>query len=278
VHWLRIQLVMELAVFVVSSSSVVYSLALAVFRHMWHEDRGIVDSVINLAVATVPCALMYLTHNTIALIIAPILSLVLSNRMYQKYVSGPMFIQQDLTGKVFIITGSNTGIGYDTALEIARMNGTLILACRTPEKANAARDSIIKTIGCSPSKVIVLPLDLCDFVSVRNFVKLFLELSLPLYCLINNAGVMVPDRTTTKMGYEMMMHSNHLSHFLLTLLLLPSIKATKGRIINVSSSTHHFCKRINFEDFHSEKSFSLFCAYSTSKLANILFTFELQRR
>ena len=95
-------------------------------------------------------------------------------------------------------SGSNTGIGLETARELARMNATVVLACRSVGRANEAKESILKTTKCSPSKVIVLPLDLCDFDSVRNFVNMFMDLQLPLHGLINNAGMMTDNRSITK--------------------------------------------------------------------------------
>jgi NAD(P)-dependent dehydrogenase (short-subunit alcohol dehydrogenase family) len=120
--------------------------------------------------------------------------------MYGKYVAGGTFRQVDLTGKVYIVTGSNTGIGYETAKQLVLMNATVVLACRSVDKANEAKDAISRETRCSPTKTIVLRLDLCDFDSVREFVKAFDALSLPLHCLINNAGVMMDNRTLTKVG------------------------------------------------------------------------------
>lgn len=91
--------------------------------------------------------------------------------LYGKNVCGRPYRKVDLSGKVFIVTGSNTGIGYETTIALADMGATVILACRSIEKANAAKDAIVKATRCAPSKLIVLKLDLCSFNSVREFVK-----------------------------------------------------------------------------------------------------------
>ena len=200
------------------------------------------------------------------------------HRMKDFYVSGAKFPVVNLDGKVFIITGSNTGLGFETAKQIVIMGGTVVLACRSVEKAKAAQESIISISRCSPTKVLVLKLDLCGFDSVRKFVKEFRSLSLPLNCLINNAGVMMQDRELTQDGFEMVFTANHLSHFLLTNLLMPDLEKTSGRVVNVTSSLHKSLKSFDFTDVMSERSYSIFGTYAQSKLANILFTTELQRR
>merc|ERR1711871_1141513 len=144
--------------------------------------------------------------------------------------------------------------------------GTIIMACRSVDKANQARDSIVKTTNCSPDKLIVLPLDLCDFKSVREFVKLFEDLKKPLNCLINNAGVMMEDRHETKDGFEMVFTANHLSHHLLTNLLLPYLNKTNGRIVVLTSALHRLPKKFNFDDIMAKNQYSLFGTYSQAKL------------
>ena len=149
---------------------------------------------------------------------------------YEEYVRGKLFDDKiNLNNKVYIVTGSNTGLGYHTAKELVEMGGTVIMACRTLSKANESRLKILKSLPkISPSKLIVLQLDLNSFQSVKKFVKLFLELNLPLNCLINNAGLMTSERYVTDddPNLESVMTANHLSHFLLSNLLLPVMNKT----------------------------------------------------
>lgn len=199
-------------------------------------------------------------------------------RMHKYYVSGKKYRQKKLDGKVYIITGSNTGLGFETAKQIVAMGGTVILACRSKEKASAAKAQIMHFTNCHEKQLVVLTLDLCAFGSTRKFVDDFISLGLPLNVLINNAGVMMQDRQLTPDGYEVVFTANHLSHFLLTNLLLPELEKTNGRVVNVTSSLHKSLNAFNFDNVMSERSYSLFGTYSQSKLANILFTTELQRR
>jgi sulfur transfer complex TusBCD TusB component (DsrH family) len=207
-----------------------------------------------------------------------VFSCVYAYRMKKFYVSGMKYTTENLDGKVYIITGSNTGLGFETAKHIVLMGGTVILACRSVVKAALAKDSILHTTKCAPTKVVVIKLDLCGFDSVRKFVKEFRSLSLPLNGLINNAGVMMPERVLTQDGFETVFTANHLSHFLLTNLLLSELEKTSGRVINVTSTLHKSLTSFNFDDVMSVKNYSLFGTYSQSKLANILFTTELQKR
>jgi retinol dehydrogenase 12 len=170
------------------------------------------------------------------------------------------------------------GIGYETVKALIAMDATVIMACRSVDKAIAAKKSIEKKTGKSPSKLLVLALDLSDFGSVRKFVNEFQKLRLPLDCLINNAGLMTPNRSVVSSGLEEVITANHLSHFLLTNLLLPELDKRNGRVVVLSSSLHHLAGRYNFDDMMSEKEYSLFGTYAQSKLANILFMVELQRR
>lgn len=207
-----------------------------------------------------------------------LLSIYFCYSINKYYVVGEKPKKVDLSGKIYIITGCNTGLGFETAKSIASMNGTIIMACRSIDKANIAREEIIKVSKCSSSKIMVIKLDLCSFDSVRKFVKEFNSLGFPLHCLINNAGVMMKDRCLTDNGLEMVFTANHLSHFLLTNLLLPELEKTDGRIVNLTSTLHKHADSFNFDDIMSEKNYSLFGTYSQSKLANILFTRELQKR
>ena len=214
-----------------------------------------------------------------------LLSLVLARRLYTRQVVGKKFKAEEVTGRVYIVTGSNTGLGYETAKELVRMGGVVIMACRSVDRAKVAREALLREVAiCKPNQLAVLPLDLNSFASVRAFVQEFEKLKLPLHCLINNAGLMMSERSVTPDGHEVVMTANHLSAFLLTSLLVPALEAgakklgTYSRIINVSSSLHQIPKAFNFDDVMSQKHFELFATYSQSKLANILFTRALHKR
>ncbi|RUS14165.1 retinol dehydrogenase 12-like protein [Endogone sp. FLAS-F59071] len=183
----------------------------------------------------------------------------------------------DLTGKVAIVTGANVGIGLETARYFAANNATVILGCRNPDKANAAVLDIKTTTG--NEKVETWILNLSSFASVREFTSRFLETNKPLDILVNNAGLGgQPKPTKTTDGFEEIYQVNHLSHFLLTNLLLPALKrAPAARVVNVSSSAHHFGK-IDLDNLNGEKSYSNYQFYWNTKLINILFTNELARR
>ncbi|NWH80251.1 RDH12 dehydrogenase, partial [Piaya cayana] len=180
-----------------------------------------------------------------------------------------------LDGKVAIITGANTGIGKETARDLAR-RGKVIVACRDTAKAEAAASEIRAETG--NEQVIVRKLDLADTNSIREFAEKFLAEEKELHILINNAGVMLCPYSKTADGFEMHLGVNHLGHFLLTFLLLECLKrSAPARIVNVSSLAHHG-GRIRFHDLHGEKSYNRGLAYCHSKLANVLFTRELARR
>lgn len=267
-----------------AAACLMYTTVLDLFRLSVFEN----DSIFLSFVEIMSCGVLFLVAKysegipqplgMIAEIAIVIASFGITHRMKSFYVSGTVFPVVNLDGKVFIITGSNTGLGFETAKQIVSMGGTVVLACRSVEKAKAAQESIISITRCSPTKVIVLKLDLCGFDSVRKFVKEFRSLSLPLNCLINNAGVMMQDRELTQDGFEMVFTANHLSHFLLTNLLMPDLEKTSGRVVNVTSSLHKTLKSFDFTDVMSERSYSIFGTYAQTKLANILFTTELQKR
>ncbi|XP_017107883.2 retinol dehydrogenase 12-like [Drosophila bipectinata] len=192
------------------------------------------------------------------------------------FCDGEFTKKTDETGKVFIVTGGNAGIGKETVLEIAKRGGTVIMACRNIEKANQAREEIVSATN-NPN-VCVRKLDLGSMDSIRQFAEGFKKEKDNLHVLINNAGVMGLPRTLTKDGFEMQMGINHMGHFLLTHLLLDVLKKTApSRIVNVSSVSHER-GTIKMDDLNSEKSYSRFGAYEQSKLANVLFTRELAKR
>jgi NAD(P)-dependent dehydrogenase (short-subunit alcohol dehydrogenase family) len=182
----------------------------------------------------------------------------------------------DLSGKTVIVTGGNSGIGHEAARELARKRAHVILACRDLGKANEA---IAEIHALLPSVSLeAMALDLASLESVHGFARAFTARSTPLDVLINNAGVMaIPFRKTAD-GFEMQLGTNHLGHFALTGLLLESLLAAPAaRVVNVSSTAHKM-GRMNFDDLQSAKGYSKWPAYAQSKLANLLFTYELQRR
>nr|XP_044248966.1 retinol dehydrogenase 13 [Drosophila takahashii] len=182
----------------------------------------------------------------------------------------------DETGKVFIVTGSNTGIGKETVLEIAKRGGTVYMACRDMHRCEKARQDIIRESG--NNNIFARELDLSSLESIRNFAVGFTEEQDKLHVLINNAGVMHCPKTLTKDGFEMQLGVNHMGHFLLTHLLLDVLKKTEPSRIVVVSSSAHSLGSINVDDLNSEKSYGKIAAYTQSKLANILFTRELAKR
>ncbi|MGH7812473.1 MAG: oxidoreductase [Candidatus Binataceae bacterium] len=181
-----------------------------------------------------------------------------------------------LSGKTIIVTGGNSGIGYQAALEMARKGADVILACRSLDKARAAADTI--KVAAPNAKVEVMALDLASLAAIRTFAEEFHRTHKKLDVLCNNAGVMALPYTLTADGFEMQIGTNHLGHFALTGLLLDLLLATPGaRVVNISSGAHRMGK-IRFDDLNWEHGYRRWAAYGQSKLANLLFTFELQRR
>ncbi|XP_022604500.1 retinol dehydrogenase 12-like [Seriola dumerili] len=183
---------------------------------------------------------------------------------------------EKLDGKTVVITGANTGIGKETAIDLAKRGAKVIIACRDMEKAGAAVKEIIESSG--NENVLCMKLDLADSKSIREFAEAINNGEPKLNILINNAGVMVCPYGKTADGFEMQIGVNHMGHFLLTYLLLDLIKkSAPARIVNVSSMAHNWSS-INLEDINSEKSYDKNKAYSQSKLANVLFTRSLAKR
>jgi len=181
----------------------------------------------------------------------------------------------DLTGKTIIVTGGNSGLGYESVKAFAEKGAEVILASRSVEKGEAAKAEM----GNIPDKIAVMQLDLMDFSSIRNFAEGFLKRYNRLDVLLNNAGIMTTPYFLTKDGLEAQNGTNHFGHFLLTGLLLDMIKKTPdSRIVNVSSGAHKYGK-MDFDNFLFEngKDYSPMRSYGRSKLANLLFTYELQR-
>lgn len=180
-------------------------------------------------------------------------------------------------GRVAIVTGSSSGIGYETARVLANKEASVILAVRNMDKGNKVLTKIRQQHP--DSDVQVLQLDLANLASVKNFATNFKQNYSRLDLLINNAGVMIPPYTKTVDGFELQFGTNHLGHFALTGQLLSLLLSTKGsRIVNVSSGAHAMGK-IDFDDLAWEKrSYAPWKAYGDSKLANLYFSYELDRQ
>jgi NAD(P)-dependent dehydrogenase (short-subunit alcohol dehydrogenase family) len=184
----------------------------------------------------------------------------------------------DLTGKVIVVTGANSGIGFEAAREFARNGARTILACRNMEKAQAALNQIQAEIPNAPAEI--MQLDLASLKSVHKFAGELKARYDRLDVLLNNAGIMMVPYGTTEDGFERQFGTNHLGHFALTGLLIDLLLKTPGsRVVNVSSTGHRFGS-MDFDNLMYEggNGYSPTRAYGRSKLANLLFTYELQRR
>ena len=181
-------------------------------------------------------------------------------------------------GRVAVVTGSNTGLGFETAVELARAGATTVLACRNESKAQEAKQAIDARVGSGGGPVEVLGLDLGDLAAVRAAAAETLERWPRIDLLVNNAGVMIPPKSTTADGFELQFGTNHLGHYAYTGLVLDALTSVPGsRIVNVSSIAHRDGE-MHWDDLQWERSYHRMAAYSQSKLANLLFTFELDRR
>lgn len=183
----------------------------------------------------------------------------------------------DLTGKVVIVTGSSSGIGYEAARVLANKNAEVIIAVRNQRKGEKALENIQQQNPEADAKVMIL--DLASIQSVEKFAADFKEKYTRLDLLINNAGVMIPPYSKTEDGFELQFGTNHLGHFALTALLMDLLKITdESRVVNVSSMAHKSGK-LNFDDLGWEKrKYKAWSAYGDSKIANLYFTYELQKR
>jgi NAD(P)-dependent dehydrogenase (short-subunit alcohol dehydrogenase family) len=182
-----------------------------------------------------------------------------------------------LNGKLAVVTGATGGLGYETALALARVGAEVLVTGRNEEKGRVATEQIKRAVPSA--KVRFAMIDLASLASIHAFAESMLANGRPLDLLINNAGVMdLPTRRLTEDGFELQFGTNHLSHFALTALLLPLLrKAQAPRVVNVSSLAHRGGK-IDFANLQAERKYNSWPAYQQSKLANLLFTFELQRR
>ncbi len=182
----------------------------------------------------------------------------------------------DLTGRTVVVTGANSGLGYESSLALARAGAEVVLACRDQTKGADAVGRITRAVPSA--SVHLAPLDLADLASVRAFATAFVEGHDHLDILLNNAGVMAIPRRQTADGFEMQFGTNHLGHFALTGLLVEVLLARPGaRVVTVSSSAARPA-RMRFDDLQGERKYGKWSAYSQAKLANQLFTLELDRR
>ncbi|XP_052749262.1 retinol dehydrogenase 12-like [Galleria mellonella] len=200
--------------------------------------------------------------------------------LYNKLTLGICKCSRHLVGKVVIVTGGNTGVGYETAKNLAERGARVIIACRNDQRGNTAREKIISETG--NQDVHYQKLDLASLKSVRVFAENILKTEKRLDILINNAGIYGSENVKTEDGLNLGMQVNHFGHFLLTCLLLPLIKTSApSRIINVSSLSHTRVtldlNNLNFEN-ETKETYDVNKVYGTSKLCNILMTIELARQ
>jgi NAD(P)-dependent dehydrogenase (short-subunit alcohol dehydrogenase family) len=183
----------------------------------------------------------------------------------------------DQSGRVAIVTGSNTGLGYDTALVLATRGAHVVLAVRDAAKGKAAA---ARLVGQVPrADVTVQPLDVGSLQSVRTAAAELKSAYPRIDLLINNAGVMYPPKQLTKDGFELQFGTNHLGAFALTGLLLENMLPVEGsRVVAVASIAHRIQAAIHFDDLQWDRSYNRVAAYGQSKLSNLLFTYELNRR
>jgi len=182
----------------------------------------------------------------------------------------------DLTGKVLIVTGANSGLGFESTKALAEHGATVVMAVRNMEKGEKARADILKEVP--NAKLDLMKLDNADLSSVQAFAAAFREKYDRLDILLNNAGVMAIPRQETADGFEMQFGVNHLAHFALTSMLLDMLTRTPGARVHSVSSSAAFNAQINFDDLMGEEDYSRWGAYGQSKLANAMFATELNRQ
>lgn len=183
----------------------------------------------------------------------------------------------DQSGRTAIVTGANTGLGLEIAKALAAKGARVVLACRSRDKGLAAIDAVAAVAPGSPPELIEL--DLASAKSIEQAAEEILAENDRIDLLVNNAGVMYPPRTTTADGFELQLGTNHLGHFALTGRLLGRMLQTPGsRVVTMSSVGHKFRADIHFDDLQLEHGYDRVKAYGQSKLANLMFTYELQRR
>lgn len=199
----------------------------------------------------------------------------MGNKFSSRATADEVLKGHDFTGKNVVITGANSGMGYESAKSLAKVGAHVILACRSESKAIEAIDKIKNEIPKASLEFV--PLDLVSFRSIENFVKSLKVNQVDL--LINNAGIMTSEYQTTPQGHEITAGVNHFGHFYLTKLLLPLLLKAKARVVILSSESHRQTLGFNVNKWpQSDKDFGFNSAYAKSKLANILFANELGRR
>jgi NAD(P)-dependent dehydrogenase (short-subunit alcohol dehydrogenase family) len=182
-----------------------------------------------------------------------------------------------MQGKICLITGANSGIGYEAALALAKMGAQIVMVCRSRAKGEAAQATIKAESGNQAVDLLIADLSVQQ--SIRDLAAAFNAKYNRLDVLVNNAGVIIGKREVSADGYEMTFAVNHLAYFLLTELLLDTLKASApARIVNVASEAENVGGVIDFDDLMLEKKFSMMRAYGQSKRANIVFTYELAKR
>lgn len=182
----------------------------------------------------------------------------------------------DQSGRIAVVTGANSGLGLVATRELARAGAHVVMACRSLQKGQAAAASIRAAVPAA--QLAVLSLDLADLASVRTFAEQVHSEHERIDLLLNNAGLMAPPRRLTRDGFESQFGTNHLGHFALTGRLLSRLLAAPGARVVTESSGAHRIGRMNFADPQGEHRYFRWLAYGQSKLANLLFCFELQRR
>lgn len=194
-------------------------------------------------------------------------------------MSSQRFTEQDipdLSGQRVVVTGANSGLGFETARALAARHAAVVMACRSVERGGAARERILAAHPAAELEVACL--DLASLASVRAFSRDFCARHRRLDVLINNAGVMAMPRARTEDGFELQLGTNHFGHFALTGLLLERLLAAPMPRVVTTSSPMHRTGRLDFSDLDGERRYRKWSAYSASKLANLLFAFELDRR
>jgi NAD(P)-dependent dehydrogenase (short-subunit alcohol dehydrogenase family) len=182
----------------------------------------------------------------------------------------------DQSGRAAVVTGANSGLGYEITKGLAERGAEVVLACRSTDRGESAKRDLEREVR--DADLSVSELDLADLDSVAAFAERFRESHDELDLLVNNAGVMALPRRETADGFEMQFGVNHLGHFALTGHLLPALEAADEPRVATMSSGVHERGRIDFEDLHGEREYDKWEAYAQSKLANLLFAYELDRR
>ena len=184
----------------------------------------------------------------------------------------------DQSGRLALISGANSGLGLESARALLRKGATVVLGCRQPTRAEAARQELLRDAAAGGGAVDVLPLDLASLAEIRRAANSLADRYGRLDLLLNNAGVMALPRRLSRDGFELQLGVNHLGHFALTMALLPLLRSRPGsRVVSVTSGAQYF-GRIAFDDLQSERRYDRWAAYGQSKLANVMFALELQQR